>query len=71
QSPTKTSKRNIPYNKTLYEATKAKYNLRSNKQAKGSAEDSEYFPATNEELTFTTTQICDSLSTLYWITVND
>ncbi|PKC02572.1 hypothetical protein RhiirA5_425059, partial [Rhizophagus irregularis] len=38
-----------PYDKTSYDATKAKYNLRSNKQARVSADDSETFPPIDED----------------------
>ncbi|PKK64255.1 hypothetical protein RhiirC2_716401 [Rhizophagus irregularis] len=47
--PQKLSKRSSPYEKTSYEATKSKYNLRGNKQSRASAEDSETFPATEED----------------------
>ncbi|POG63719.1 hypothetical protein GLOIN_2v1845717 [Rhizophagus irregularis DAOM 181602=DAOM 197198] len=47
--PHKPSKRNTPYEKTSYEATKLKYNLRGNKQSRTSAEESETCPATEED----------------------
>ncbi|PKY44033.1 hypothetical protein RhiirA4_458198 [Rhizophagus irregularis] len=47
--PQKTSKRSTPYEKTSYEKTKSKYNLRSSKQAKTSGEDTETFPATEDD----------------------
>ncbi|PKK62723.1 hypothetical protein RhiirC2_717485 [Rhizophagus irregularis] len=47
--PQKISKRSTPYDKTSYEATKSKYNLRGSKQSRVSAEDSETFPATEED----------------------
>ncbi|PKK79020.1 hypothetical protein RhiirC2_769562 [Rhizophagus irregularis] len=47
--PSKVVKRTTPYDKTSYDATKAKYNLRSNKQARVSADNSETFPPTDED----------------------
>ncbi|PKB99821.1 hypothetical protein RhiirA5_505521 [Rhizophagus irregularis] len=47
--PHKPSKRNTPYEKTSYEATKSKYNLRGNKQSRVSAEESETCPTTEED----------------------
>ncbi|PKK57372.1 hypothetical protein RhiirC2_721273 [Rhizophagus irregularis] len=47
--PQKLSKRSTPYKKTSYEATKSKYNLRGSKQLRVSAEESEIFPATEED----------------------
>ncbi|CAB4418371.1 unnamed protein product [Rhizophagus irregularis] len=47
--PQKVSKRGTPYEKTSYEKTKSKYNLRGNKQAKISGEDTETFPNTEDD----------------------
>ncbi|PKK70746.1 hypothetical protein RhiirC2_779290 [Rhizophagus irregularis] len=47
--PHKPSKRSSPYEKTSYKVTKSKYNLRGNKQSRASADDSETFPATEED----------------------
>ncbi|CAB5381549.1 unnamed protein product [Rhizophagus irregularis] len=47
--PSKVVKRTTPYDKTSYDATKAKYNLRSNKQARVSADDSKSFPPTDDD----------------------
>ncbi|EXX74658.1 hypothetical protein GLOIN_2v1480128 [Rhizophagus irregularis DAOM 181602=DAOM 197198] len=47
--PHKQSKRNTPYEKTSYEATKSKYNLRGSKQSRISADESETCPTTEED----------------------
>jgi uncharacterized coiled-coil protein SlyX len=46
---TKTSKRSSPYEKTSYEQTKKIHNLRSNKQKRTSADDSETCPQTEDD----------------------
>ncbi|PKC58989.1 hypothetical protein RhiirA1_540744 [Rhizophagus irregularis] len=46
----KSPKRSSPYDKSSYEQTKRKYHLRSNKQSRASAEDSDAVPATDEDL---------------------
>ncbi|PKY53513.1 hypothetical protein RhiirA4_471778 [Rhizophagus irregularis] len=47
--PIKGPKRSTPYEKTSYEITKSRYNLRGNKQARVSGDDTETHPATDED----------------------
>lgn len=48
----RTSKRSSPYEKTSYEQTKKIHNLRSNKQKRASADDSETTPATDDDMAY-------------------
>lgn len=48
----KSPKRSSSYEKTSYEQTKKVYNLRSNKQKRASADDSESTPATDDDMLY-------------------